>query len=119
MAEMAKAVRKAQKLGLTAGSVTFGLCCDTGEADCASKAEMKAAWKHLKAAAKARRRNGQPVAAVKLQCVDVCRSGPVGFCTGPDGTRWYGHCDPAGIDRILSHHLDAQPGPDDLRLDES
>ena len=112
-ATLAKKLGKCGLLG--PGVTTVVICGDESEANCASAKKMKKLWKHLKKQVKQwRQEKGVPVAAVRSQCLGVCKHGPL-LGVLPEG-RWYGECHPEAVEEILAHHLAGGPSPSDAKL---
>lgn len=111
-AELAKRISKTGMLGPT---TTVVICGDESEAKCASAKKMKKVWKHLKKRVKQlRKEEGVSVAAVRSQCLGVCKHGPL-LGVLPAG-QWYGQCHPEAVDEILAHHLADGAAPSDAKV---
>ena len=119
MSKRDQAAAKLAKCRLLDASITVAICADHREAGCASAGELKASWKHLKRRSRqlSKERDVQ-VTALPLQCVDVCKFGPLMSVT-PTGqpATWLGQCTPDVIDTVLDQALSGQPLPNDLVLD--
>lgn len=102
--ELHKARQSARKLGLTSIQRHIFLCCDTEEAACAGRKEMKRSWDYLKERVKELGLDGcaHPW-ATKTQCMKVCQGGPIAVVY-PEGT-WYGRCTPEALRQIVDEHL--------------
>ena len=103
-ADLKKAKRKADALGLNGPVRTIIVCMDRRSEKCCRRGEMLETWKYLKKRAKQWRvQTGRPLLRIKSACIGVCAGGPiVGIM--PDGV-WYGRCTERVIDRIFDEHL--------------
>ncbi len=100
--ELRKARKAAGKMGLTQARRHLMVCCDTDEAGCASKRDMKDAWRSLKQCLKQHGLEEQVIRS-RSDCLELCSGGPL-MVVEPDGI-WYGACTPENIERIVSRHL--------------
>ena len=114
----AKAAEKLAKIRLLDPDVTVAICADHKEAGCASSGQLRASWKHLKRRSKAASKaSGRTIAAVPLQCIDVCKHGPL-LCVTERGERpqWFGQATPDQIDALIAAVEAGQPLPQEERL---
>ena len=113
-----KATAKLAKTRLLDPDVTFAICADHKEAGCASAGQLRTSWKHLKRRSRAASKAGEAtVAAVPLQCIDVCKFGPL-LCVTARGEQpqWFGQATPDRIDALMTAVETGQPLPQDDRL---
>lgn len=116
MSDIETARKKADKLGVNQTPRHIILCCDKKTADCASKRQMKEAWKFLKQRAKELGLKKRVYLSQSL-CLDVCKGGPIAVVF-PEGT-WYGNCEPPVIDRILQEHILAGQIVEEYRIGQA
>lgn len=104
-----------EKLGIGAMERHVFVCCDPSKAKCCSRKRGVRAYAHLKQRLKDEGllRSGG-VYLSRANCLDVCKGGPI-LVVHPDGT-WYGHADPAVIDRIVDEHLKEGRPVEDYRI---
>lgn len=98
-----KARKTAGKMGLPQAKRHLLVCCDTDEAGCAAKRDMKDAWRALKQCLKQHGIEDQ-VIRTRSDCLEICAGGGPIVVVEPDGI-WYGACTPENIERIVSKHL--------------
>lgn len=104
-----------EKLGIPEMQRHVFVCCDPSKAKCCSRKRGVQAYAHLKKRLKEEGllRSGG-VYLSKANCLDVCKGGPI-VVVHPDGT-WYGHADPAVMDRIVEEHLKQGRPVEDYRI---
>ena len=101
---LAKARRRARRLGLEDGARQILLCYDLGTSKCASKKRMRQSWKFLKKRLKELNLDKHGgILRTKTSCLEICSGGPI-VVIYPDGV-WYGGCDPPVLEKILEQHL--------------
>lgn len=109
------AEQRAAKLGMGDAQLTIVICGDEKTAKCASAADMRRSWKHLRRRAKQlRKERGIRIVTVRSECLDVCRFGPVAGVFPPGC--WHGGCDEETLDQLIDGYLGEAPAPDKNRI---